>query len=92
VYREVLVSIVRRELGVEIVGRTIVIFALASALLTSCAPTFGADGKPQEEFDRDRAQCTRESTTKTIARYGPSQRADWNAYALCMGSKGYERK
>ena len=66
-----------------------VVILIAAGLLTSCAPRFDRDGKSQEEFERDCAQCLLESTTKTAARYGTSQRTNWANYAACMSAKGY---
>lgn len=68
------------------------LFSLVLGILTSCAPTFDMGAKSREEFDRDNAQCIQENSTITAARYGASRHTDWDAYALCMGSKGYSRR
>ncbi len=73
-------------------GRVTLFVALVLGSLTGCAPTFNKDGKSQEEFDRDNAQCIQESSTTTAARYGASHHTDWDAYARCMSTKGYSRR
>ena len=65
------------------------LFALVLGIFTSCAPTFEKDGRSQEEFDRDHAQCIQGNSLKTAARYGPNRHTDWSAYARCMESRGY---
>ena len=72
--------------------RAVVSVALILSMCAGCAPAFDRGAKPQQEFDRDNAQCLEENTTKSAARYGPSRHTNWDSYALCMTSKGYPRR
>jgi hypothetical protein len=73
-------------------GITTVLIALGLLSCTGCAPRFDKGDRLQDEFDRDDAQCLRDNTRMTAARYGPSRRTDWDAYELCMSAKGYRRR
>ncbi len=74
----------------RIPAQGILFFALGVGVLTSCtARLFDKGDKSQEEFARDRAECTQESRRWTPVRYGRIQYTDWDAYVRCMSSRGY---